>query len=932
MIDMRQVLRKASRLDLSIWRRLMLLSLGAFLLGMATTFLDVGVVSLFLQKNTFYAIGFDFLMMALCLVFIGSITVKLDRRHGYGGVPLTAFLTLILFALLKLIQMYPDSVIPVNLLFIYKYLMPILVAMSFWTIASRFIILKLSSLKYMSALGISLLGISFGGWLLSGNSWGTDKALTASILAFAALTVVMKILVWLLPQPTETFVRKTGGVQDSSERKMIDCILMLAFTYTAAKGLGDYLLYQHLNIYPEKAFSILSYLWMLCGSIGFGALVLLSHTRFLYTTLWGLSLLALGFFFLAEGSFLEISWLLYTGIVLSWICGYFYWNPYLSLLPRPLTLGDGIRLRKLRQMLMEPLGYILTGAFILTLPSFWLAPILAILSLLLMALMGISVIIYSRLLSRICKMRAWCGGPLMLISGRLISKVEKGAESNSFQDVVYFLRIMEVAHFPGFQKQLLKALTHPLPQVRLFALDRLDANGFHKGKVIKVVRQCFQKDKDISVRARALAFLIRFEGNYGANVYRKYGVYLDSKELKMGAIMGFLQSGKEWALLAMDGLQKMVQSSHKSENLKALTIIDKVPQEGLVRLLLPLLKNSDLEVVRSALLVAGHIGHVQTLNTVFQSLDNPELQEEALTALSLYGKKAFPPLEKMLSNPKVPFTRRKSLILFLGLLPSGEGKQVLLRNLYLPDIKMRKEIFNAILNSKIMWVFRGRRKILTKGIQQDVFYWHKLNKNVQLCQQVPVPALGDSFVFLRRSFDEMCQDLRGLILDQLLLLKPNTLVKGAVDILKGTPSQKFVSACGILQDLLPSKIYRLIQPVLLAPIDEVQEEKNVSMDVLQTKQFFEELILKPDFPIDRWMIASALYGLQKIENGENSAVLDKALSYPSAIVLEAALEFLAHLEPDKKKQEAYLKKQLQKVPKNFILDDYLKHGRKHDYL
>ena len=213
--------------------------------------------------------------------------------------------------------------------------------------------------------------------------------------------------------------------------------------------------------------------------------------------------MALGFFFLAEGAFLELPWLLYLGVILSWICGYFYWNPYLSLLPRPLTLGDGIRLRKLRQMLMEPLAVILVGAFILTLPSFLLAPILATFSLFLMCLMGISVVIYSRLLSRLCKMRLWCGGPLMLISSRLISKVEKGAESDSFQDVVYYLKIMEIAHFTGFQRQLLKALTHPLAQVRLFALDRLDVNGFHKARVMNAVHQCFRKDKDVSVRARA---------------------------------------------------------------------------------------------------------------------------------------------------------------------------------------------------------------------------------------------------------------------------------------------------------------------------------------------------------------------------------------------------------------------------------------------
>ena len=376
---------------------------------------------------------------------------------------------------------------------------------------------------------------------------------------------------------------------------------------------------------------------------------------------------------------------------------------------------------------------------------------------------------------------------------------------------------------------------------------------------------------------------------------------------------------------------KWQKSTDKNDNLNALMIIDKVPQEGLVRLLIPLLQSPYLEVVRSALLVAGRIGHVQTLNFVFQSLDKPELQDQALQALSLYGKKVFPPVEKMLSNKNIPFTRRKSLILFLGLLSSGEGKQVLLRNLYVPDIKMRKEIFAAVLNSQIMWIARSRKKILYKGIQQDVLWWHQLGRGIQACQLVPLPALGDSFAFLRHSFNEMRQDIRELILEQLVLLKPNSLIKRATDILRGTPSQKFISASGILQDLLPAKLYKLIAPVLLAPITETDEEK-ISMDLAQTTRFFESLILSPAFPVNRWIVASALYGLQKIEKKDFSMVLEKAFSCASPVVLEAALELLKHSKWDKKKQEDYLMAQLKKVPKNLILADYINHRRKNDYL
>ena len=343
----------------------------------------------------------------------------------------------------------------------------------------------------------------------------------------------------------------------------------------------------------------------------------------------------------------------------------------------------------------------------------------------------------------------------------------------------------------------------------------------------------------------------------------------------------------------------------------------------LVSMLLAKLKNLFITISRSE--------QNLDLSFIFQALDKTDLQEEAFQALALYGKKIFPPVEKMLSNPNVSVNRRKALIRFLGLLPSGEGKQVLLRSLYLPDIKLRKEVLQSILDSKIVWVAQKRKRILLDGIKKDILWWHLLNKNIQQCRQPPVSALGDSFAFLRRSFDEMRQDLRTLVLGQLILLKPTILVKKTVGILHGVPSQRFISAAGILQDLLPGRFYRLIKPVLLAPLVDSEEDKALLMDEVEAKHFLEQLILNPSFPVDRWMVASALYGLQKIGDQQSEIVLDTAFSSSSSVVLEAALEVLVHIKPNKKDQEIYLKHQLQQVPKKLNLEAYLKR-RKDDYV
>ena len=93
---------RMKKISLPDWRVLSLLVMGAFLQGIAFVYLDVGTIALFLQNHGIFHVGIDFICLALLLPFVGSLTVKLDRRNGYGGAPLTAFLTLILVGLLIL--------------------------------------------------------------------------------------------------------------------------------------------------------------------------------------------------------------------------------------------------------------------------------------------------------------------------------------------------------------------------------------------------------------------------------------------------------------------------------------------------------------------------------------------------------------------------------------------------------------------------------------------------------------------------------------------------------------------------------------------------------------------------------------------------------------------------------------------------------------
>lgn len=918
-IKWNRLLTRLKKISLPDWRVLLLLVLGAFFQAMASVYLDVGSVALFLKNHGLFSLGFDFLCLGVILSFVGRLTVKLDRRHGFGGVPLTGALVLGLIALLVGIRQYGANQFLIQTLLIYRYIVFVLTSVIFWSIATRFIVLRFNSFKFLGVLAAQLLGFWVGGLALWRPNTSAIGHLNGAVLWLILLYVILKILVWLLPVPSETFVRKSGGVQGPAENKMVICILWMSFLYTCGRCLADYFLYDILVKNQSDVGQVLSGIWFFQGLIGVGLLILSYRFAFVYLQILGLWGVLLSFASVALGALLNNPILLYIGMTSVGLLGYLCWPYFLKMLPQLLSLGYGRRLRWRRQVVFQPLAIILSGAVILTLPFTFLAILLWSMTLLLGLFMLLGLGLYSRFLLHMCQMRRWCQGPLMLISDQVIQYVCQGAESDNVNDVIYFLRLMQQADYPGYKKQLLRALHHPSEQVRLFALDKLDIMGIGSS-LFKVLKKRFDKETDDNVRCRILALLIRYYGEQNPrHLFQKFGFYLDDKHLQAGAVLGFLQAGGDSALLAMDGLQKMAQSANKNKNLKALDIIDYIPQTGLVRLILPLLKSSDVDVMRHALLTAGRIGHVQALSFVLSALDVPAYQEAAISALKMYGVRAFPPIEKMLASPYVPLDRRKKLILFLMMQNSGQGKQVLLRNINIAEQKLRKDILKAILDSDIILISRRRKKALKQNILHDVDRWHWLQNNIQKCRQAPDARLADSFAFLTRSFEDSLQDTRLVILYQLMLLYPDSVIERAIKILLSKQVRLYETALSLLQDLLPHSLWQKLLPVLMNQT----EDENQSLNVSQAISFLSQLVGHSAFSVDRWVQSCALYGLKQIGNVDLLPVLKTAFHTPWPIVWEAALDDLDAWVQDSAQKKDFLNSVMLQTP-NLAFNFYLK--------
>ncbi len=888
-IEIKRLLKRLEKIDVKHWRNLILLMLGAFFWGMFLTHLNIASVQLLLQKKGLFDVGFLFICIGVLTSFIGRLTVKLDRRKGYGGVPLSAGLFVVLLALLWMMDSAPKCV--GQFLFVYQYVAPVILQVSFWMIAGRFISLRLDSFKFVGIFACEWLGFLYAGCGLLSATETVQELLVWSLCFLGALILIMKGLVFLSPVPGETFVRKSGGVQDNTESKLVSCIFLMTLIFTTCQAWSDALFYHLLS--PMTAGKTLATMWLIKGMLGFILVCLLRHTSYTYHTVIGVLTTGVCFILLGGFSVMQYTGAFYTFFVLMTTLIQIYWPAFLQLLPRLLSLGNGVRIRWYRDVLYGPLGWVLAGATLLSLNTQMISFSLMVFAGLLLGLIGLALSFYNKFFIQMCQNRRWCFGPKMLLSQQAVDLLKKGIESKDVDEVIYFYLLMSQTGYAGLTKQLLKGLHHPDSAVRLFCVQRLDKQGLDS-QTYPQIHKAFSTETDQRVRSYLLATLIHRKGEENAgHVFHKFGDYLDDSKLNVGAILGFLQSGGECALLAMDGLQRLSQSKKVSDIFKALEIIEQIPKTGLVRLVLPLLKHPDIEVVKRAIVTAGHIGHTQSLSFILSALDSPELQESALRALKMYDKLMLPPIEKMIGNPNVPFTRRKTLVSFLRYLPSGEGKQILLRQINVADQKLRKEILRAILDSKIVWSARPRKKVLIPSLLQDIQTWHWMNENEQKCAQCPDPVLADSFGFLNRSFMESKNDLRLMILYQLMILYPNDLTNRAIQMILKPQMDYQINGIELLQDLISGSLYQKVYPILMAPWKTPETKGHYALDKKQAYTFLRQLILNPHAPLDRWTIACVLYGLKQVGSKKDLDVLQKVFPYSWQVVQEACLDLLS---------------------------------------
>ena len=897
---MKTLLHAWARLKRLKWREirhLMVLCVTAVCLGFALTCLEIGASAQLLQKEELLNIGVDYLIVAIAWILFGSQALQLDRRKGYGSCIIAVVLTAIWGCVLFWMNQ-TDSSISMNVAFVLKYGTVFVMNIAFWALAARYIKLSMTSLKFKGLFGAETMGMALGSLVAIQNRncletilWGVWGLLGCALL-FRVLGVILRV-------PRETFIKKVGGVQDISEKIVADVILIISFVWVFVRVLTEYQVYANIVQNNWNPGEVLGWVFVAFAMGVLISLTILSRTRFLYTTPLGLMVCALSACVCATGNILDFKWIVYVAAVLFMITSHLYMRRYLSLLPRPLGLGTGIRLKKLRWLMTMPCAFLLAGACLLTIQSVvvWL---LLVAGFVLAALFIWSSYLYGRQLMKMCALRIWRGGPLMLVYSPLKQMVRQGLSKPNAAEAIYFLNILNEGYTAEYRHLLVQMLEHPAVSVRLFVLKKMAKLGL----ILREKRrlsELMKSDSCDEVRNMALSLLISdaLESN-SHTAWHKYKDYLDQTEWVWGACDGFLSGRGAWIDKVVEKVLKLAESSKEKDNLIALSIMTAHPRQAWVAPVGQLLNTPHLSVMKAALVAAGKLASPVLLNRLLPLLDEIRWRDHVLETLNEYGKQAFPAIEKMLLSDSAPIDRQKELILFLGRLPSGEGKQILLRTLFGVKRILRLSIIESLEDAEIVWVHQDRKKVLKKAIRSSAKEWQEMQQmliqaeNLESTKLIKIKQL-----FVRAIVEEMDRT-RNLVLELLKLYSLAPLAQKALETLKGNDLNAYAGAVSCLQDILPSKIYTEVRPILLYP---TTKEPPIQLEKMPVSAFLNSFILNPFEWTNTWLQVLSLYAWRELGDPAGLVAVKEGLKASDWSVLEAALSALGRLEKDKSKVE-----------------------------
>lgn len=560
------------------------------------------------------------------------------------------------------------------------------------------------------------------------------------------------------------------------------------------------------------------------------------------------------------------------------------------IIPQAVSLRSFFRAAVERKFIVEPLGLLSAGIALFYIEN----------TVLLLAVLGVLAAVafwmlrqtYVKLVLSNLQNYLWRGGRLLLTGKKIRDHLNRALNSAAADEAVYALRVLEAALHPAFAHELRKALSHPNPEVRLFALEKVETLDFRSA--LKEVEHAAMTDKVPAVRRIALRTLCVL----GTPETREKVVDLiNNPDACEGALVGLLAVGREGVFAAIDKVAFLAASIDDEARQAAARVLGDARNPAFYLPLIKLLNDEDPDVCRAAVIAAGKLREPHLLPALINSFRFPELREDAVDALLKYRETAFPEIDKVLNSNEYPHQFRSLLAQMLKHVDSPECRRFLFDHLFVADKRVR---FN-VLKSLVLLGFKAHGKDINSvrlSLYDEIEWSTNLLAALDKLEQNDDEASKKATAILANALRSELDYSRERILLLLALLQPSEMILDLLNRYAMTTDEERAAMSKIVDKILSGELRQLCLPLFSSDSTEAKLaalRPHFYPPILSLRGYVHDILTTGENA--DWTRAAAVYTLAFIGDKSSVDVLVPLLKDGDPMIRETAVYVISKLLP-----------------------------------
>jgi HEAT repeat protein/ATP/ADP translocase len=538
-------------------------------------------------------------------------------------------------------------------------------------------------------------------------------------------------------------------------------------------------------------------------------------------------------------------------------------RPASQLLFQPLPTHERLFAQTVAHTIVAPLSLGVVGGLLLlfrftgTLNYVYLASGLV---LLIGVWIGLTLLVYREYLvalTRALRKRRLDGATIDLVDRSSVDLVQHALGSSFPGEVIYALTLLEQTNPTSFETGVPSLLAHPAPDVRQYALDRIERLTLTSAR--DTVRVHIPDETVASIRAAALRALAAVGEPEDLDRIRAYLADPDPA-LRRAALVGLLRyGGIEGALAGGHTLMSMVTASDPAERALAARVLGDVGVRSFYQPLEHLLHDHDSQVRRAALQAAGKMKHPKLWPLVIHALADPAVRAMAGYALVTGDHEAMPAIEAAFHEDQTADVMMR-LARVCGKIGGARAVHLLESKINESDAEVRTEIFAALTATSYQATGPAAAQVHQQIKREAAAAAWLLQAQVDLGD-------GDELALVVRAVTSQFERSRDRMLLLLALLYDGRTMLQARDALASHVASQRAYALEVIDTRLSQKLKDFVLP-LLHDLSVGQRLQRLSAAFPQTKLERDErlrsLISEPAAQPFTWIIACAIYTVGRL--------------------------------------------------------------------